>query len=291
VGTLVGKHFCLIILAIKDVLCDNLYSARLYRGDLDFAHGASAVFCMCIDHPLFRKLCDEKISEEYMSMLHRGEGRSFTNFVRLVASEVTLNTSNSDVTFDRGPPKIKREELNAPLVLPTFNLGDYPPRFYIFADSALYTTRQLDPDSSPQLLVHGLSDECSFKIFPGTLPKIPPGPSSTERTVIADIEKQVSEPSYDEELYKQIIKEIEPIKIEWDLLGIQLGLEIHKIKEIKADEPGGVQRCKEKMIARWLGKSGEESPWRKLVEALRSDMVSHNALAHNIELKYCANTL
>ena len=116
-------------------------------------------------------------------MLPTGEGKSIVNFIQLVKSEVTLETSNSDISFDREPHKvcagqnhsysylnfvciqIKKEELNAPLVMQSSNLEDYPPRFYIFADSALYTNQQ-NLASSPQLLVKGLSDNCSFKISP-----------------------------------------------------------------------------------------------------------------------------
>ena len=55
--------------------------------------------------------------------------------------------------------------------------------------------------------------------------------------------------------------------VDWELLGINLGLEMHKLEEIKAKCGGDPVMCKNKMYDIWLRQNTEAS-WRDVVQAL-----------------------
>ena len=57
--------------------------------------------------------------------------------------------------------------------------------------------------------------------------------------------------------------------VQWDLLGIQLGIDPTVIRMIQHQHSHSVEQCKMEMFTRWL--VSEENPtWEKLVEALEN---------------------
>ena len=56
---------------------------------------------------------------------------------------------------------------------------------------------------------------------------------------------------------------------DWFPLGVQLGIESAKLREIEKDHPGDVQRCKTEVLDWWLRNSPEIS-WQKLAQALKA---------------------
>ena len=70
-----------------------------------------------------------------------------------------------------------------------------------------------------------------------------------------------------------------------------LGLKQHQIDEIKTDYPDCVRKRRKEVIAKWLKTESSKLSWRTLCNALRSDLVEHNALAGKIETKYNVNAV
>ena len=70
-----------------------------------------------------------------------------------------------------------------------------------------------------------------------------------------------------------------------------LGLKQHQIEEIEADYRDSVGKRRKAVIAKWLKTESSELSWRTLCNALRSDLVEHNALAGKIETKYNVNAV
>ena len=84
---------------------------------------------------------------------------------------------------------------------------------------------------------------------------------------------------------KDLSNELEPV-VDWYTLGIKLGVEYHKLKEIeqKYHDP---QHRKCEVLSRWLRK-GHNCTWRRMVEVLMQ--MGEMMVADTIKLKYLTLT-
>ena len=72
--------------------------------------------------------------------------------------------------------------------------------------------------------------------------------------------------------------------IEWQTLGIELGIDHSKLKIIANDNREKYKSCLTNMLATWL--SSGSATWRGLVEAIRSPLVDKNDIAEEIARKH-----
>ena len=71
-----------------------------------------------------------------------------------------------------------------------------------------------------------------------------------------------------------ILKALKKLVDDWELLGLYLGIENHKLKEIKYDSQNQVAVCRKDMICYWLetGTATREGLMSALVDAQRNDI-------------------
>ena len=76
---------------------------------------------------------------------------------------------------------------------------------------------------------------------------------------------------YTEERKLQLKEVLECTKkvVQWNLLGIELGIDPSTIRMIQLQHPHSVDQCRVEMFSRWLD-SDENPTWEKLVEALEN---------------------
>ena len=84
---------------------------------------------------------------------------------------------------------------------------------------------------------------------------------------------------------KDLSSELEPV-VDWYTLGIKLGVEDHKLKEIE-EQYHDPQRRKHEVLSRWLRK-GRNCTWRRVVEVLMQ--MGEMVVADTIKLKYLTLT-
>ena len=72
------------------------------------------------------------------------------------------------------------------------------------------------------------------------------------------------------------MKTLRKLVDEWELLGLYLGIENHKLKEIRYDGQNQVMVCRKDMICYWLetGTATREGLILALVDAQRNDIVA-----------------
>ena len=73
---------------------------------------------------------------------------------------------------------------------------------------------------------------------------------------------------------------------DWHTLGVKLGVEGHKLREIE-EQYRDPQRCKHEVLLRWLRK-GHNCTWRRVVEVLMQ--MGEMVVADTIRLKYLTLT-
>ena len=56
--------------------------------------------------------------------------------------------------------------------------------------------------------------------------------------------------------------------LEWDELGVELGLKTYKVQAIERNKRGDVGQCKMAMLDQWL-RSDTAANWEKVIEALK----------------------
>ena len=72
--------------------------------------------------------------------------------------------------------------------------------------------------------------------------------------------------------------------IDWQGLGLQLGLEEYRLQEILIDEGGTVAHCRRSMLSVWL-KSAPTASWLDVVDALAK--MGERTLAATVKFRYC----
>ena len=84
---------------------------------------------------------------------------------------------------------------------------------------------------------------------------------------------------------KDLSSELEAVA-DWHTLGIRLGVEDHKLREIE-EQYHDPQRRKHEVLSRWLRK-GHNCTWRRMVEVLIQ--MGEMVVADTIKLKYLTLT-
>jgi len=74
---------------------------------------------------------------------------------------------------------------------------------------------------------------------------------------------------------------LEPVA-DWHTLGLKLGVEDHKLREIE-EQYHCPQRCKHEMLSRWLRK-GHNCTWRRVFEVLMQ--MGEEVVADTIKLMF-----
>ena len=72
-------------------------------------------------------------------------------------------------------------------------------------------------------------------------------------------------------------------RVEWENIGLNLGIEYSTLEVIKSNNPQNVDRCFREMLAKWL-QLGHETTLNCLICALRSPSVGFEHLADELEL-------
>ena len=81
-----------------------------------------------------------------------------------------------------------------------------------------------------------------------------------------------------------LVRELSKV-VQWDMLGIYLGLEENEIEEIERDHHDKpTARLRIVMLGKWMEKDVNAS-WEKVIEALKS--MSQMRLANHLKEKYC----
>ena len=83
----------------------------------------------------------------------------------------------------------------------------------------------------------------------------------------------------------EVLEEILDISAKWYLLGLQLKLKIGTLDSIQAQFPD-IKRQLLEMLKTWLNTS-DNTTWKTLTVALRSQSVGASQLAGVLEAKYC----
>ena len=86
-------------------------------------------------------------------------------------------------------------------------------------------------------------------------------------------------------MLKDLSSELEPVA-DWHTLGVRLGVEDHKLREIE-EQYHDPQRRKHEVLSRWLRK-GHNCTWRSVVEVLM--LMGEMVVADTIKLKYLTLT-
>ena len=68
-------------------------------------------------------------------------------------------------------------------------------------------------------------------------------------------------------------------------MGVELGLSIHYLDEIKADYHGSVRKCCFEMLNKWLS-SDLSASWKKLFHAIEPPIVSTVPKGKELQLLY-----
>ena len=74
---------------------------------------------------------------------------------------------------------------------------------------------------------------------------------------------------------------------DWHQLGIKLGLQPARLRQIEKDHPGDTERCKVEVVDVWL-QSTPGASWRHIVTALTE--MGNRSTAERVELKYVKGT-
>ena len=110
-----------------------------------------------------------------------------------------------------------------------------------------------------------------------------PLPTSSDllRTIASGTDPLLTTPTINE-LQRLIIRHI---ALEWQVIGLELDIEVSVLQIIEEDNPRSVERCCRTMFTRWLahdeGTGGEPRVWRTVLEALKN--AGYMALVRDVE--------
>ena len=105
--------------------------------------------------------------------------------------------------------------------------------------------------------------------------------SSTVYSVKCDLVVSPATP-----LLKELSNALDSV-VNWQLLGVKLGLQDHELSTIEQDYRGDNERCKSKMLGRWL-QIAELPTWKAVVDALQQ--MGEHTVASKIQAKYCSSS-
>lgn len=75
---------------------------------------------------------------------------------------------------------------------------------------------------------------------------------------------------------------IHPARIQWDPVGLELGLHESDLENIKDEHDTNAKRLK-RMLAKWLRRARLKPTWQKLINAFKSITVDREDTATNIQ--------
>ena len=116
-----------------------------------------------------------------------------------------------------------------------------------------------------------------------------PGPSNGEDVYIATVNHHVYAILHAFLVgltLKNLVNELIQVQTKWYAIGLQIGIESHRLKAIK-QESSGLERLSE-VIERWLRENTEVPvSWKSVVKALKAPSVGEKGLADQLHKKYC----
>ena len=87
-------------------------------------------------------------------------------------------------------------------------------------------------------------------------------------------------------LLKELSNALDSV-VNWYSLGVKLGLEDHELSTIEQNYRGDNERCKAKMLGRWL-QIAEFPTWQAVADALC--LVGEHKVAAKIQAKHCSSS-
>ncbi len=85
--------------------------------------------------------------------------------------------------------------------------------------------------------------------------------------------------------FRDLLNSLLPKAYRWELIGIQLGLDMDILEIIKADCPGDVVKCLTKALQKWFNRTPNPT-WNEVIAALRTHALDEIQLAEELEQKY-----
>lgn len=83
-----------------------------------------------------------------------------------------------------------------------------------------------------------------------------------------------------------LLKELQPVKKKWYIIGTQLKVSNRVLNIIKIDHRDSADKCLASLCKQWL-ESSNGATWQGVVDALRSSLVAEKDLADKLEQEYC----
>ncbi len=80
-----------------------------------------------------------------------------------------------------------------------------------------------------------------------------------------------------------VLEEVAKV-VEWEQLGLALGVKNSILEKIKKNVPSDVTECLMEMLSHWLN-NDDEATWEKLCSTLEKEPVGYNNLARRIHSK------
>lgn len=167
---------------------EEYYSARLYR-DAVVGCKVSAVFSMCLEHPVYTKHCDKMIAMDYPKVSDKSKG-IFTNALIINSDQVSLiNVDNSAWEVEMDLTTISKLEVDTPKRTKQID-NNYQPRICV---DLKFTSKETPVPL--ELKVTGLKDGCSFTIQANELLGLPYVNTDRFKTAIEMFMARVSKES------------------------------------------------------------------------------------------------
>ena len=87
---------------------------------------------------------------------------------------------------------------------------------------------------------------------------------------------------------REVLKELWEVSNKWYNIGLEFGLSVDALKNIKQQNPDQQNALRE-MLSIWLDGVGSLSTWAALADALESRIVGAKLLAAELRRTYCSN--
>lgn len=87
---------------------------------------------------------------------------------------------------------------------------------------------------------------------------------------------------------RNLVNELIQVQTKWCEIGVQFGIEYHRLKAIKQESSGSEVHMFIEVIYRWLqGNTDVPLSWESVVKALKTPSVDEKGLADQLHKKYC----
>ena len=85
-----------------------------------------------------------------------------------------------------------------------------------------------------------------------------------------------------------LVNELHEVRDKWYHLGVQLNVQIHDLKAIRAQYNNNPADCLIEMLSHWLTMTPPPPTWQRVVDALNSPSVERHRTAARIEQIHCS---